>query len=193
MEEHLNNFEKLGFITVDNFLETPEIQAIRDDLIEIRDNQLFKKAGIGRESNFQIDQNQRGDFIHWIDPLSASAAIQIYFDKVEEMRLLLNRHFYLGLRSMECHYTEYPAGAFYKRHVDRHKSGSNRVISFLLYLNEDWKEEDGGQLVIYHEEGQSTTVDPSAGKLALFLSEKEHEVLVTSRIRQSVTGWMLDV
>jgi SM-20-related protein len=193
MEEHLNNFESLGFITIDGFLETSEIQAIRDDLVGIRDNQLFRKAGIGKESNFQIDQSQRGDFIHWINPQEASPPIQRYFDRVDEIKLLLNRNFYLGLRSMECHYTEYPSGTFYKRHVDRHKSGSNRVISFLLYLNENWKEEDGGQLVIYHDNGLATTIQPSAGKLALFLSEKEHEVIVTSRTRQSVTGWMLDV
>ncbi len=193
MEEHLNNFENLGFLTVDDFLEKSEIQAIRNDLEEIRDKQLFKKAGIGKESNFQIDQSQRGDFIHWIDPLQASPAIELYFNKIEEIRLLLNRNFYLGLRSMECHYTEYPAGSFYKRHVDRHKSGSNRVISFLLYLNDNWKETDGGQLVIYHDNNPSTSILPSAGKLAIFLSEKEHEVVVTSRVRQSVTGWMLDV
>jgi Rps23 Pro-64 3,4-dihydroxylase Tpa1-like proline 4-hydroxylase len=30
------------------------------------------------------------------------------------------------------------------------------------------------------------------GTLALFLSEKEHEVLTTQRDRMSITGWMLN-
>jgi len=82
----------------------------------------------------------------------------------------LNRNFYLGIRDYECHYTEYPEGTFYKKHVDRHKSGSARVVSFVLYLNSDWKATDGGQLRIYGEDECYEDILPEAGKLALFLS-----------------------
>ncbi|MFM7726822.1 MAG: 2OG-Fe(II) oxygenase, partial [Flavobacteriales bacterium] len=102
------------------------------------------------------------------------------------------RNFYLGIQDFECHYAHYPPGSFYKKHVDRHKNGSPRRVSSVLYLNTDWLEQDGGELRIYSDEEAFRTILPQLGTLALFLSELEHEVITTSRDRMSITGWMLN-
>ena len=45
---------------------------------------------------------------------------------------------------------------------------------------------------IYNPEGVEHRIQPLQGTLAIFLSELEHEVLLTSRDRMSITGWMLN-
>ncbi len=190
MQDFLTHFEAKGFYVFPSYIENETAEGIRAEIERLREQELFKKAGIGRESNFQIDQAQRGDFIHWIEPLTASADTNVFLGKLQELVTELNRNFYLGIRGFECHYTQYPEGTFYKRHTDRHKNVSHRIVSFVLYLNENWRLEEGGILRIYHEDESHDDVWPQNGTLAIFLSEKEHEVLPTSRTRQSITGWM---
>ncbi len=60
----------------------------------------------------------------------------------------------------------------------------------ISYLNKDWKEEDGGQLLIHPEKGEQT-INPTQGKTVFFKSsELEHEVLVSNKQRMSITGWL---
>ena len=59
----------------------------------------------------------------------------------------------------------------------------------MLYLNRDWKPEDGGRLRIYGETSH-TDIDPVGGTLVCFMSrESEHEVLESFAGRCSFTGW----
>ncbi|HEY8403221.1 MAG TPA: 2OG-Fe(II) oxygenase [Flavobacteriales bacterium] len=191
MEEFLNHFEQHGFYVFDSFIDDVSTRGVLAELIQLREADEFKKAGIGREDNFQINHNERGDFIRWIDRNDVAPNTARFLEKLDEVILHLNRNFFLGVRDYECHYTQYPIGTFYKKHVDRHKTGSARIVSFVFYLNEGWTEADGGQLRIF---GKDTYTDvlPAFGRLAMFLSEKEHEVLPTQRVRNSITGWMLN-
>lgn len=191
-EQHLDSFEKEGYFIWEGFLDIQTLKDIVAELIDLTTKETFRKAGIGKDNDFQINESQRGDFIHWINPAEGASATKIYLEKIEELITYLNRTFYLGIRDFECHYTHYPAGSFYKKHVDRHKNGSHRIVSFVLYLNEDWNESDGGLLRLYNNTDHFVDVLPRLGTLAVFLSEKEHEVQLTQRIRMSITGWMLN-
>jgi SM-20-related protein len=85
----------------------------------------------------------------------------------------------------------YPAGSFYKRHLDQFKERNNRVISTILYLNKNWEASQGGELKLFfdHEE---KIVEPKYGRIVSFKSDQlEHEVLKTNVDRFSITGWML--
>ena len=188
----IEQFEREGYFAFRDFIAPAVTERIRSELLSLKNARAFRRAGIGKDDNFQVNEEQRGDFIHWIDPSSTQEGTRIFLDGLEGLVRGLNRLFYLGIRDYECHYTEYPAGTFYKKHVDRHKGGSPRVVSFVFYLNETWTAADGGQLRIYGETGYHNDILPAAGTLALFLSEKEHEVLTTHRARMSITGWMLD-
>jgi SM-20-related protein len=191
-EEHLQHFEEKGFLLLPDFLNSEETALVRLELEDLKSQKALVAAGIGRKEGYTVDTSQRGDFIHWIDPANLSPGTAVYFERMDALITALNRAFYLGIRDRECHYTEYPVGTFYKRHVDRHRASSSRIVSMVFYLNENWTEADGGELMIYQESGESKRVLPSAGLLAVFLSEKEHEVLPTQRVRQSITGWMLN-
>jgi SM-20-related protein len=88
--------------------------------------------------------------------------------------------------------TVYPEGSFYKRHLDQFKKDDHRKLSVILYLNADWKDEQGGQLRMHLPDGPKDFL-PLAGRLVIFRSDEiEHEVLPATRERLSITGWVLD-
>ena len=74
--------------------------------------------------------------------------------------------------------------------LDQFKNNSNRQYSMISYLNNNWQELDGGQLLIHQEDG-NRSISPTQGKTVLFKSDELlHEVLVTNQRRMSVTGWL---
>jgi len=181
-----------GIAVVDDFLNSVEINAICNE-DDFKNGMLrFKKAGIGQAQEKQINEGIRGDYIQWIDPVAASSSIQIYLERISQLRLFLNQSLFLSLKDAEIHKTIYPPGSFYKRHLDQFKKDDHRKLSVICYLNEEWKEVDGGQLRVYFPD-VSRDFFPIAGRLVCFRSDLlEHEVLPTQRARMSLTGWMLD-
>ena len=150
----------------------------------------FKKAGIGRDSEHQLNQVIRSDEICWINNDSDAGAG--WLEWVESLQAFLNRRLFLGLFSAESHFAHYAPGDFYQKHSDAFKGEANRVLSMVVYLNHDWLAEDGGELLIYTgEETQATIkVIPSFGTIVVFLSEDfPHEVLPARRDRFSIATW----
>jgi SM-20-related protein len=181
-----------GYAEVDNFLSQQEVQAIlatddfKNGLLQ------FKKAGIGKSQEKQINESIRGDYIQWIDGGTTQKAVEVYLNRLRQLMEFVNRTLYLSLKDLEVHRTIYPIGSFYKRHLDQFKKDDKRKLSVICYLNTDWKESEGGQLRIYLPNG-STDIFPLAGRLVCFRSDLlEHEVLPATRERLSLTGWLLD-
>lgn len=181
-----------GYSIADDFLSSSEVNAILAlDEFKNGANQ-FKKAGIGKKQDLQINEAVRGDHIQWLDKNLAPAAAKIYLNRLGDLIQYLNQSLFLSLKDYEVHMTVYPAGTFYKRHLDQFKSDDHRRLSVICYLNNNWKEENGGQLRMYLPD-QSLDVLPVAGRLVCFRSDKiEHEVLPANRERLSLTGWILD-
>ena len=181
-----------GFAITDDFLSPQEVQSILQ-LDEFQNGLLpFKKAGIGKLQDKQINEAIRGDYIQWVDRASAQPSIQAYLTKLNELISFVNQNLFLSLKDYEVHMTIYPPGSYYKRHLDQFKKDDHRRLSVICYLNENWKEEEGGQLRIYLPE-KHIDVLPVAGRLVCFRSDQlEHEVLPATRPRLSLTGWILD-
>lgn len=181
-----------GYAVADQFLSQTEVRSILSLDSFQSGSDRFRKAGIGKQQEHQINQSIRGDYIHWIDKENAPAELNTYLLKVDRLMHYLNQTLFLSLKDYEIHLTVYPVGSFYKRHLDQFKKDDHRKLSLICYLNEDWKEEHGGQLRIYLPEG-NLDVLPVAGRLVCFRSDQlEHEVLPATRERKSLTGWMLD-
>lgn len=148
-------------------------------------------AGIGREGEHQVNRFVRGDQTRWLEPGQPVAAALLGW--MERLRLGINRRLYLGLFDYEAHYARYAPGAFYRRHLDAFAGGgTNRVLSTVLYLNPAWGADDGGEMLLYADDGREVLerLAPVYGRLAVFLSERfPHEVLPTRRTRYSVAGW----
>lgn len=150
----------------------------------------FHPAGIGRGRERVERRDIRGDRIVWLDEAALAPPERALWDAMQRLRLELNRTALLGLFSLEAHYAIYPAGAFYRRHRDRFVDDDARILSWVLYLNDSWRPDDGGALRIHRSASESSDVLPVGGTLACFLADRfEHEVLPATRERLSVTGW----
>ena len=146
-------------------------------------------AGVGRGSAQGVREGIRGDQIQWIEP-GQSAVCDQYLDVMDHLRQALNRHLFLGLEEYECHFALYPPGAFYKQHLDRFLDDDRRMVTAVLYLNQDWQPAQGGQLRMVLPGGSEHDVFPTAGCLVVFMSDAiPHEVLPATRDRLSLTGW----
>ena len=183
-------FEQDGFMLLKNVLTDDENLTIASYVKNRHEQGQWSKALIGKGVDTMVNWEQRGDFIEWLDPENSNLVIQPYWRLLDQIQLTLNRHFYLGLNFFESHMACYPVGTYYKRHQDRHKSGSTRKVSFVYYLNPEWSLEDGGLLNIFNENETKATVVPFIGHCIVFLSELEHEVTVSHAERYSITGWL---
>lgn len=155
----------------------------------------FVPAGVGRAADFTLNPFVRRDVIAWIE--GETDAEQQWLQWSSRLRLFLNRRLFLGLFSFESHFSHYPPGAFYKKHVDAFKGNlltdtANRVLSVVAYFNPGWQSEDGGELVMFRdaEPDPFLCVTPAYGTLVVFLSEEfPHEVRAARRDRYSIAGW----
>lgn len=180
-----------GYAVADQFLSQQEVNEI---LVagNFQSQSDFKKAGIGNKQSLQIQEAIRGDYIKWLDKHESPEAIRIYLNRLQELVQFLNQALFLSLKDFEVHMTVYPEGSYYKRHLDQFKKDDHRKLSVILYLNNGWNEEHGGQLRMYLRD-QTKDFLPLAGRLVIFRSDEiEHEVLPATRERLSITGWVLD-
>jgi SM-20-related protein len=181
-----------GYAVADRFISEEEVDAIIAPEFFERDDGAFRKAGIGQQRDYRINEVIRGDYIEWLNKTNAGPAISVYLSRVDELMRYINQTLFLSLKDFEVHKTIYPAGAYYKRHLDQFLKDDHRRLSLICYLNREWKEEYGGQLRLYPHD-QPVDVLPVAGRIVCFRSELlEHEVLPATRERLSLTGWMLD-
>lgn len=150
----------------------------------------FHAAQVGRGAVKQRIDSIRGDVINWLD--ADNSTDQAYLACMEDLRLGLNASLYLGLFDYECHYAIYGEGDGYAKHLDALQGKRNRILTTVLYLNEDWQACDGGELVVFEPTGKSViaTVKPTFGTMIIFLSESfPHEVLLSRATRRSIAGW----
>ncbi|OWW26644.1 oxidoreductase [Zobellia sp. OII3] len=194
-EKIISDILENGYSIVDDLLSESTVSALRTDLLEKYEDDLFKKAAIGNRLNEVIQTGIRGDFILWMDESHTNDAQNLFFDQINDLASYLNRTCFLGILRKEFHYAVYPEGKFYERHLDTFQNDDRRKLSIVCYLNEDdWQPEHGGELVLYlnGENGEiPKTVYPFPGRAVIFESrDLEHEVKPAKRERLSITGWL---
>jgi SM-20-related protein len=178
-----------GLSVRDQFLAPAQIRALADCARQRRARGDFDAARIGGGPNLQRREDIRGDSTCWITP-PLWPAEQVLLGELERLRLELNRESQLGLFELELHYAWYPPGAGYQRHVDQPQGRVQRLVSLVLYLNENWTPEAGGELRIFDAADGHRDIAPVAGRLVCFLTPgREHAVLPTQLDRLSVSGW----
>jgi SM-20-related protein len=176
-----------GFAICPDALPASLSEALRSHLAGMP-AQRFRPAGIGRQQDHTRSERVRRDAICWITGESSAGAEWLAW--AAALQAALNRELLLGLFSFESHFAHYRPGDFYRRHVDAFRGEANRVLSLVAYLNPGWRAQDGGELLLYPEDGDSVRVLPELGTCVLFLSEEmPHEVLPARRDRHSIAGW----
>lgn len=192
-ESWINWIDQLAendFVVMDDFLSPVLDGKVKSFFQTKLDENEFERAGLGSVFHKYVDINLRGDFTYWIDKKEDPLMAEM-FVLIEEMKAALNRLCFLSLSGYEFHLAHYPIGTFYKRHLDQFKTKNNRMISVIIYLNEGWKKENGGELKIYKDAG-NIVIQPISSRCVLFKSAIiPHEVLKTNVARNSLTGWLL--
>lgn len=172
-----------------HFIDRNIVASLRHDLLTLPAGELTP-AAIGRERDQQTNERIRSDKTRWLE---GDTPIQLYYlSLMTRLQQVLNRQLFLGLKDYECHYALYQAGDFYKKHVDAFRGRGNRRITTVLYLNDDWQASQGGELLVYTDQGSGVqhSILPTGGTLVCFLSEDfPHEVLPAQRDRMSIAGW----
>lgn len=180
--------DKVGI--ADGFLSTSLAQHLKENLAKLYANQLMLSAGTGNEKIINHDKLVRSDVIYWLDRSHNNQYENDFFDLMDSFVLHLNSTCYTGITGYEFHYTLYEKGSFYKKHIDQFQQNGSRAYSMVMYLNADWKQNDGGELRIHHEDNEQN-ISPLNGKSVFFKSsELAHEVLLTNEPRMSITGWL---
>jgi len=176
-----------GYVVCDGFIDAAHAAALADNAEVLYRDGHFRAAGVGAQRH--VMREVRGDEIFWIE--KPSAVQRLYVERLAQLAEQINRRLLLGLISLECHLARYAPGLGYARHRDRQQQDDARTVSCTLYLNDHWRDEDGGQLRLYPLDGPPVDVLPRAGTMACFLSDEiEHEVLATRRVRWSLASWL---
>ncbi|WP_338354895.1 2OG-Fe(II) oxygenase [uncultured Marinobacter sp.] len=193
LDELASGLSEHGWMSVDarSWLGNNLLAALKQEVQILDRTDAMKKAGIGRGSDLVRDRSVRRDKIAWLQGVTAPQAA--LFEFFEMIRQGLNQRLFLGLKRFETHYATYHSGDFYKQHLDSFKGRASRVVSLVLYLNEEWQAADGGALQVFNRDNDHEvcgTVLPEAGRMALFMSEEiPHEVLPANRTRYSLACW----
>jgi SM-20-related protein len=194
-ESIANDIESKG-VSINTCALPSNITALLVQHINDLPAQSFQRAGVGRGKNLIINEVIRTDDIAWIT--DNNVACSAWLNWTSSLQNYLNKRLYLGLCLFESHFAYYKKGDYYKKHKDAFKGEGNRVLSIVIYLNQNWADEDGGKLVIYNEQPpfpqdlheHKTMVSPTMGTIVVFLSEEfPHEVLTAKKDRYSIAGW----
>ena len=179
---------KIGIDPV--FLNKQLSDGLFQNILQLYDDELMIAAGTGKEEMSDPGQKIRSDKIYWMEKGRDNIYEQEFLQLAEDFIGHLNETCYTGINSYEFHYAVYEEGSFYKRHRDQFKNDSNRKYSLINYLNENWLEEDGGQLWVYQEETVKKILPTSRTAVFFKSDEMEHEVTTARRQRMSITGWL---
>lgn len=188
----LEQLAEQGFAIIPEFINGESVEAILQVFADFQQKGLFKHAAIGKGEDQQIAAKIRSDEIAWIDVAKSPLSLELYFKKIRSIIHFLNRNAFLGIQDSEFHFAHYQAGSFYAKHVDQFKQDQKRVLSTVLYLNQNRQADEGGALLIYPERGgqEVVQIEPNAGTFVLFESHLPHEVLPAKKSRKSITGWL---
>jgi len=174
----------------ERFMSDALADNLKQNLINLNAASLLLTAGIGNSEKFALDGTIRKDTIYWLDKKHNNVFENEFFDIIDAFVLYLNESCFAGITGYEFHYSLYEKGDFYLKHLDQFKNNSSRKYSMISYLNSNWIESDGGELMI-HQNNSQQKISPIQGKTIFFKSnELVHEVLVTQNTRMSITGWL---
>jgi SM-20-related protein len=189
-EKIITELSERNFSIIRNFFDEETLEGLHQRLLERIAEGNLHTAGTGNRILHSVNSNVRSDKILWMDDQPSELSEKKFLERIEELSEYLNHTCFTGIKGKEFHYASFEKGAFYKRHIDRFRNDDSRKFSVVTYLNKNWKEDEGGELVLYIQESE-VKIQPEFGITVIFRShEVEHEVLPAGRDRLSVTGWL---
>lgn len=192
LTEILEAVEETGLYTTDDFLDTSTVNEWRSYAETQAGLDRFRESSIGAQGLKKNNSDIRSDKILWVDEFSGSTHSMGVW--LRSLIAHLKDHFRVPLDDIEAHFSVYPPGARYQKHIDNGASRNHRLFTFIFYLNLEWRSGDGGELIIYDTHNTNLPVwkiSPRGGTFVLFRSDLfYHEVMPSHKPRYAVTGWL---
>lgn len=156
-----------------------------DGVSSQRDNMTFLRADFSESSkengintNFKTFEEANKIKNEKLSMLSKDDIVQIWLyghpdggnDSLKKLYIELTKYFYdiddtIDL-NLDISISLYNEGCFLNDHIDG-KSPVKNYASMLVYLNKDWKEEDGGNLILRGDDNIDYKVVPEFGTVAI--------------------------
>lgn len=189
--ENLHQLAEKHWVACDSAFEDAFLKTLKAIALHRWQNGQFHPAKVGRSQEQKEASEIRSDWTCWID--LEDPDFSDLKKEMDELRTFLNQNFFLGLEEFEGHLARYASGQFYDEHLDQPRLKSplhgERVISFVLYLNENWQPDHGGELSLRISQPE-IQIAPKWGRLLLFRSDSvPHAVMPARHERWSLTGW----
>eukprot|EP01023_Acetabularia_acetabulum_P014326 TRINITY_DN17019_c0_g1_i2.p1 TRINITY_DN17019_c0_g1~~TRINITY_DN17019_c0_g1_i2.p1 ORF type:complete len:327 (+),score=39.23 TRINITY_DN17019_c0_g1_i2:171-1151(+) len=188
-----------GYAVIDNVLDVALCKRFRAEIMRLRD------AGKLHHSNthltlddVSIEYPKAGMFeteVTYNKSLVRLAPTLTRWAEDKRLRAMINAHLpmlRLDSQSMSVEYS-IGTGACDPMHTDCVTEKDNREITAIFYLNQDWSEQDGGQLRLYPWPNQPVDIQPLHNRLVIFSSRNMvHRMLPTKVQSCSFTTSMSD-
>jgi len=204
--------DEVGFVIIDDFMPEEMARAVKASNVNLY-QQSEMEEGATTGGNERVGIPHRGDVLKWIGydgATEASRCVCAFVDHIEKAVQSIGNaaqevapQVATAMSSIqwrsETMLTCYPAAqrARYFRHTDN-SSGNGRLLTALVYLNENWKQGDGGELRLFYPGEKNLKVrmevEPLWNRLLLFWSDDRspHEVLSACQDRFAATVWFYD-
>lgn len=182
----LNSLSEKGWVYSDQILSESDFKRLQDFAKSRLAANLFRPA----QTAAGLKTHIRSDSLLWLD--SQNTEESWIFEILEAWRNHLTQELMVAAPKIEAHMTHYSPGQSYKIHCDQPYGSDSRVLTYVVYLHENWQPEYGGELAIYSgPEGEEThRIEPRPGRVVFFKSrEIWHQVRETQFHRISLTGW----
>lgn len=191
-----DQLEKQGYAVVESFLKRDACKQLRSAIDQLRCDRLVPNAThfvavdgsrelLVKSQIFETETHVKGilEQAPCLSLLHNDASLR---ERLNQGMPTLN----LQSHSVKLQYNAGKGGCF-PMHFDSEPTVDARVLTAILYLNEEWVPSNGGQLRLYPFPNDPIDVEPTIGKLVLFSSRNMlHRVLPSSRERYCITLWL---
>ncbi len=82
----LEQLEKNKYFVWDDFLNSDELNSIHQDFFENHSAQKFKRAGIGKGNQLQLNDEIRRDETLWLEPSGLNSSQKKLWEKLEFLK-----------------------------------------------------------------------------------------------------------
>jgi hypothetical protein len=202
--QHWQQLQHDGYTVIDQAFGNDGAQQLLDEMQSLDASELFRpnQVQFGQAPNvvvvskpdiFELDLHQSPDLTRSIAPSIASL-----FDTDDLVHLMTRGvgaslgPFEFGTRGKTIK-LQINRGGCFPWHYDNPGRPNRRRLTCLVYLNRDWSDGDGGEVVLQpflHEHG-AVVVRPLFDRVLMFRSDLLlHRVLQATRIRYCFTIWI---
>jgi SM-20-related protein len=121
-----------GYAVLPGAMPEVDWRKLRAEADHLRASDAVSAARVGRTDGLRLDSRTRDGC--WLRDSMPADAFMGWMDAAGHAE----QGAVPGARDLEAHYAHYPVRTSYETHVHRHHHSDARVVSAVMYLNEEW-------------------------------------------------------